>query len=163
NSAKLMLATGLIVAYGYGIEAFMAWYGNNVYEKFTSINRAAGPYWYMYWALIFCNVLAPQVLWLKWVRTTPVTLWVMSIVVLIGMWLQHYVHVVTSLHRDFLISSWGMYSATFWDYATFVGTIGLFLALLFLFIRFLPVISISEMQALLPEVQQAQPAPPTAT
>jgi molybdopterin-containing oxidoreductase family membrane subunit len=164
NSAKLMLATGLIVAYGYGIEAFMAWYSNNLYEKFTQINRATGPYWYLYWWLIFCNVLAPQVLWVKKVRTNPLALFVVALIVLIGMWLERYVIVVTSLHRDFLPSSWGMYGGTFWDYATFVGTIGLFLTLLFLFIRFLPMISISEMQALLPHVQEARapsvPPPP---
>jgi Ni/Fe-hydrogenase subunit HybB-like protein len=160
NSAKLMLATGLMVAYGYGIEAFMAWYSNNLYEKFAQINRAAGPYWYLYWGLILCNVIIPQVLWSKRLRTSPGVLFVVALVVLVGMWLERYVIVVTSLHRDYLPSSWGMYSATFWDYATFVGTIGLFLTLLFLFIRFLPVISISEMQALLPEVEEARQVPP---
>jgi molybdopterin-containing oxidoreductase family membrane subunit len=160
NSAKLMLATGLMVGYGYGIEAFMAWYGNNLYEKFVQINRAAGPYWYLYWGLLFCNVLAPQVLWVKRVRRNPPALFVVALVVLVGMWLERYVIVVTSLHRDFLPSSWGMYSGTFWDYATFVGTIGLFLSLLFLFIRFLPMISISEMQALLPHVREASAEPP---
>jgi molybdopterin-containing oxidoreductase family membrane subunit len=160
NSAKLMLATGLIVAYGYGIEAFMAWYSNNIYEKFAQLNRAVGPYWYLYWGLILCNVLAPQVLWVKKLRTSSLALFVVALIVLVGMWLERYVIVVTSLHRDFLPSSWGMYSATFWDYATFIGTLGLFLMLLLLFIRFLPMISISEMQALLPHVEEAQAVPP---
>jgi molybdopterin-containing oxidoreductase family membrane subunit len=160
NAAKVMLATGLLVAYGYAIEAFMAWYGNNLYEKFMLVNRAAGPYFYLYWALWLCNIIIPQVLWSKRVRTNPVALFVVAMIVLVGMWLERYIIVVTSLHRDYLPSSWGMYSGTFWDYATFVGTIGLFLTLLFLFIRFLPVISISEMQALLPEVQEARAVPP---
>jgi molybdopterin-containing oxidoreductase family membrane subunit len=160
NSAKLLLATGLIVAYGYGIEAFMAFYSNNVYEKFVVTNRVLGPYWYVYWGLIFCNILAPQVLWSKRLRTSPAALWVVSLIILVGMWLERYMIVITSLHRDFLPSSWGMYAPTFWDWATFIGTIGLFLMLLFLFIRFLPMISISEMQALLPEAEVHEPRAP---
>jgi len=153
NMAKVMLATGLIVAYGYLIEIFMAWYGDNRYDMYVSVNRMLGPYDFPFWSLIACNVVAPQVLWLKRVRRSPVSLFVVAIVVNIGMWLERYVIIVTSLHRDFLPSSWGMYSGTVWDYATFVGTIGLFLALMFLFIRFLPVISIFEMRAILPEAK----------
>jgi molybdopterin-containing oxidoreductase family membrane subunit len=159
NSAKLLLATGLIVAYGYAIEWFMAFYSNNVYEKFEQLNRAFGPYWFIYWALILCNILVPQALWSKRLRASPAALWGVSLVILVGMWLERFMIVVTSLHRDYLPSSWGMYTPTFWDWATFVGTIGLFLALLFLFIRFLPMISISEMQALLPAAEVREPAP----
>ena len=151
NMAKIMLATGLIVAYGYMMEAFMAWYSGNRYERFMILNRMTGPYARMYWALILCNVLAPQVLWFKRARTNVVLLFVMSIVVNIGMWLERYVIIVTSLHRDFLPSSWGMYSGSKWDWSMYLGTIGLFLSLLFLFVRFLPMISIFEMRTILPQ------------
>jgi molybdopterin-containing oxidoreductase family membrane subunit len=158
NMAKIMLATGLIVAYGYGLEAFMAWYSGNRYESGMMLNRMAGPYGLAYWCLIACNVVAPQVLWLKTVRSNVPALFAVALVVLVGMWLERYVIVITSLHRDFLPSSWGMYSATVWDWATFLGTIGLFCSLLFLFIRVLPVISIFEMRTILPgaEVREAE-------
>jgi molybdopterin-containing oxidoreductase family membrane subunit len=152
-----MLATGLIVAYGYMMEAFMAWYSANQYEQFMIYNRMTGPYWYMYWALILCNVAIPQLLWLKRVRMNVPLLFVLSIVVNVGMWLERYVIIVTSLHRDFLPSSWGMYSGTIWDWSTYIGTIGLFLTLMFLFIRVLPMISIFEVRTLLPQAKpQAQ-------
>jgi molybdopterin-containing oxidoreductase family membrane subunit len=151
NMAKILLATGLMVAYGYGMEAFGAWYSGNGYERYLQNNRMLGPYAVQYWALIFCNVLTPQALWFKGVRTSPWALLAVSLIVSLGMWLERYVIVVVSLSRDFMPSSWGMYSGTIWDWATFVGTIGLFLSLLFLFIRFLPVISIFEMRTLLPE------------
>jgi len=153
NMAKVMLATGLIVAYGYLIEIFMAWYGNNQYDVAMVLNRMTGPYAFQFWSLIACNVITPQALWIKKVRTSPAVLFVIAIVVNVGMWLERYVIIVTSLQRDFLPSSWGLYSGTVWDYATFVGTIGLFLALMFLFIRFLPMISIFEMRAILPEAK----------
>ena len=154
NMAKVMLATGMIVAYGYVMEAFMAWYGNNPFEKFVLLkNRPTGPYAHTYWMMMTCNVFIPQLLWSAWVRRSVRLLWVISIVVNIGMWLERYVIVVTSLHRDDLPSSWSMYHGTVWDYATFYGTLGLFLSLIFLFIRFLPVISITEMRELVYESQ----------
>ncbi|MEW6733377.1 MAG: NrfD/PsrC family molybdoenzyme membrane anchor subunit [Acidobacteriota bacterium] len=153
NMAKIILATGLIVAYGYIIEAFMAWYSGNQYEVYMINNRMRGPYAPMYWALIMCNVVTPQFLWLRRVRTNVKLLFVVAIIVNIGMWLERFVIVVTSLHRDFLPSSWGMYWPTAWDWATYIGTIGLFFSLLFLFIRFLPMISIFEMRTLLPEAE----------
>ena len=153
NMAKVMLATGLIVAYGYLMEIFMAWYGNDPYEAYVTVNRMLGPYAFQFWALIACNVAAPQALWIKRVRSSPSWLFVIAIIVNTGMWLERYVIIVTSLHRDFMPSAWGMYSGTVWDYSTFIGTIGLFLALMFLFIRFLPVISIFEMRAILPEAK----------
>ena len=153
NMAKIMLATGLIVAYGYLVEIFMAWYSGNWFEQFMILNRITGPYRYHWYALLLCNILAPQLLWAKRVRTTPVVVWIIAMFVNVGMWLERFVIVVTSLHRDFLPSSWGMYSATFWDWATFFGTVGLFLALLFLFIRFLPMISIFEMRTIVPETE----------
>ncbi|MGE4055073.1 MAG: NrfD/PsrC family molybdoenzyme membrane anchor subunit, partial [Vicinamibacterales bacterium] len=150
NMAKVMLATGLIVAYGYTMEAFVAWYSANTYETYMMWNRMTGPYWWAYSLLILCNVITPQLLWLKRVRTSPLTLFAISIVVNIGMWLERFVIIVTSLHRDFLPSSWGRFSPTFWDWSTYIGTLGLFLTLLLLFLRFLPMISIFEMRALLP-------------
>jgi molybdopterin-containing oxidoreductase family membrane subunit len=148
-----MLATGLIVAYGYLMEAFVSWYSGNEFEQFMAINRAVGPYAAFYWALLLCNIVVPQALWSARVRSNVVALFVIAIIVNIGMWLERFVIVITSLHRDFLTSSWGMYLPTFWDWATFIGTIGLFLALLFLFIRFLPMISISEMSGMLAETE----------
>jgi molybdopterin-containing oxidoreductase family membrane subunit len=151
--AKVMLVTGLIVAYGYLTEAFIAWYSGDLYEGFVPINRANGPYRIAYWSLILCNIAIPQLLWFKRTRLNPAALWVISIVINIGMWLERFVIIVVSLHRDFLPSSWGMYAPSFWDYSTFLGTIGLFLSLLFLFLRFLPMISIFEMRTMLPEAK----------
>jgi molybdopterin-containing oxidoreductase family membrane subunit len=153
NMAKVMLATGLIVAYGYMMEAFMAWYSGNEFEQYMIINRATGPYGGFYWALILCNIIVPQALWSDRVRSNVPLLFIIALVVNTGMWLERFVIVITSLHRDFLTSSWGMYLPTFWDWATFIGTIGLFVALLFLFIRFLPMISISEMSGMLAETE----------
>ena len=154
NMAKVMLATGLIVAYGYMIEAFIAWYSGNMFEKFMPMNRMFGPY-----AVVLLGAdplqrrhpAAPLVQ--AGARINVPLLFVISLVVNVGMWLERFVIVVTSLHRDFLPSSWGMYSPTFWDWSTFVGTIGLFLSLLFLFLRFLPMISIFEMRTMLPRSQ----------
>jgi molybdopterin-containing oxidoreductase family membrane subunit len=153
NMAKVMLVTGLIVAYGYMIEAFTAWYSGDKFEMFVPWNRATGPYALAYLALILCNVVIPQALWFRRVRSNVYALFAIAIVVNIGMWLERFVIVVTSLHRDFLPSSWGNYSPTIWDWGTYVGTIGLFLTLLFLFVRFLPMISIAEMRAILPEAK----------
>jgi len=157
NMAKVMLATGLIVAYGYTIEAFIAWYGGNLYEGFMLYNRMTGPYAFFYWALISCNVIIPQVLWFKRVRTSVPALFVMSLIVNTGMWLERFIIIVTSLSRDYLPSSWGSFKPTFWDYSTFVGTIGLFVTLIFLFVRFLPMISIFEMRTILPEAKVEEP------
>jgi hypothetical protein len=151
NMAAVMLVTGLIVAYGYLIETFMAWYSGNIYEKALLLNRMFGPYALMYWALILFNVIMPQVLWSARVRTHIGALFVISIGVNIGMWLERYVIIVVSLSRDFMPSAWGRYSGTVWDYSMFAGSIGLFFALLFLFVRVLPMISIFEMRELLHE------------
>src|SRR5450830_2142346 len=148
NMAKIMLATGLIVAYGYGIELFMAWYSGNTFETFMMKNRILGPYGWIWGLLILCNVLTPQLLWLRKVRNSVLGLFFISIIVNVGMWLERFVIIVTSLHRDFLPSSWGMYTPTVWDWSFFVGTLGLFFSLMFLFIRFLPVISIFEMRTI---------------
>ena len=154
NMGKVMLATGLIVDYGYAIEAFMGFYSGSIYEKFSQVNRMFGPYHHSYWALLACNLLAIQALWFKSVRNNPPWLFLISLIVLVGMWLERYVIVVTSLHRDYLPSSWGNYSPTVWDWTMFLGTIGFFFALMFLFVRLLPMISISEMQTLLAESKE---------
>jgi Ni/Fe-hydrogenase subunit HybB-like protein len=150
NMAKVMLATSLIVAYGYSMEAFMAWYSGNTTERFMMWNRMFGPFGWSYWLLIFCNVIVINTLWIKKLRTNTVYLFVVSLIVGVGMWLERFVIIVTSLSRDFLPSSWGGYRGTPWDYSMFFGTIGLFLTLFFLFIRFLPTISIFEMRTLVP-------------
>jgi Ni/Fe-hydrogenase subunit HybB-like protein len=154
NMAKVMLATGLFVAYGYLTEAFTAWYSGNGIERFWLFNRSFGPYWWAFSALMLCNIVIPQALWFGRVRANPWLLLAIAIVVNIGMWLERYVIIVVSLHRDFLPSSWGMYAGTFWDRATFVGTIGLFVTLIFVFIRVLPMISIFEMRHLLAETKK---------
>ena len=151
NMALIILTTGLIVGYGYLMEAFTALYSGNDYEIFTLYNRMFGPYALLYWLMLGCNVLAPQVLWFRRVRGSVPLLFVIALIVNVGMWLERFTIVVTSLHRDFLPSSWGMYYPTIWDWATFIGTIGLFVDLLFLFLRFLPMISIFEMRELVAE------------
>jgi Ni/Fe-hydrogenase subunit HybB-like protein len=146
--AKVMLATGLIVAYGYFIEFFMAYYSGNKFDVFLATQRLHGPYAPFYYALILCNILTPQLLWFKKVRRNIPALFVMSLIINLGMWLERFVIVVISLTRDFMPSAWGRYSPTVWDYATFVGTLGLFTMLIFLFVRGLPAIAISEMREL---------------
>ncbi len=151
NMAKIMLVTGLIVFYGYMMELFMGWYSGSQYEEYLILNRMTGPYALLYWALIFCNGLIPQLLWFRSVRRNLAVLFIISLIVNVGMWLERFVIIVTSLHRDFLPSSWGMYYPTIFDWSMFIGTIGFFLLLLLLFIRVLPVISIFEMRELVPE------------
>ena len=152
NMAKIMLVTGMIVAYGYLTEFFFAWYSGNPYEMFAILeNRPTGPYKYQWMSLILCNVISIQFLWFKKVRQSPVMLWIISVIVSIGMWLERFVIVVISLHRDFLPSSWDMYRGTIWDWGLYLGTIGFFLCLMFLFVRFVPMIAMFEMKHLLPE------------
>jgi molybdopterin-containing oxidoreductase family membrane subunit len=153
NSAKIMLATGLIVGYGYFFETFIALYSGSTYERFMIHNRWFGPYAAFYWSLILFNILTPQVLWVPKVRSNTAWLFVISLVVLVGMWLERFVIIVTSLHRDYLPSSWGHYVPTRWDWATYAGTIGLFTAAIFLFIRIMPAISIFEIRMLLPQAE----------
>ncbi len=153
NMASIMLATGLIVCFGYLMEAFFAYYSGNFYERFMLSNRMFGQYGWAYWSLLFCNFLTPQVLWFKKFRTSPAWLFLVSVIVSVGMWLERFVIIVTSLANDFLPSSWGRYVPTRWDFATYLGTIGLFVSLLFLFLRFLPMMSMYEMRAILPSAK----------
>ena len=153
NMAKILLATGLIVGYGYMMETFGAFYSGDQFEKFMILNRMTGPYAPFYWMLIGCNILMPQLLWIPRVRRNVAGLFVISLIVNVGMWLERFVIVVISLHRDFMPSAWGMYYPTAWDWATYVGSIGLFLTLLFLFLRYLPMISIFEMRQLVAQTE----------
>jgi Ni/Fe-hydrogenase subunit HybB-like protein len=153
NMGKITLATGLIVAYAYVMETFYAWYSGNIFEMYMMFNRMFGNYWWSYWLLVLCNIIAPQFLWFRKVRLSPILLFTVAMFVNVGMWLERFVIIVVSLSRDFLPSAWAMYSPTRWDFMMFFGTIGLFLTLLFLFIRFLPMISIFEMRTLLPGAQ----------
>lgn len=153
SMAKVMLATGLIVGYGYTMEAFFAWYSASFYEKSMMWNRMFGPYAFFYWLLISINIGLVQLLWFKRVRENTKLLFVMSLIINLGMWLERFVIVVTTLARDFVPSSWGMYYPTFWDYLTYFGTIGLFLTLFFLFIRFVPMIAMFEVRTLLPQAK----------
>jgi Ni/Fe-hydrogenase subunit HybB-like protein len=154
NMGKVMLATGLIVAYGYGMEVFMAWYSASKWESFMMWNRMFGPMGWSYWVLIACNIAIPlTTLWSRRLRRSPLFMFLLSLVVNTGMWFERFVIVVTSLYRDFLPSSWGTYRATRWDYATFIGTMGLFTTLFFLFIRFLPMIPMSEIRIMLPQAK----------
>jgi molybdopterin-containing oxidoreductase family membrane subunit len=148
NMAKVMLATGLIVAYSYMMETFMAFYSGNSYDQYMMINRMTGPYAIVYWVLIASNLLAAQVLWWSKIRRNVLALFIVALIVQTGMWLERFVIVVTSLHRDFLPSSWGMYYPTKWDWTVYLGTIGLFFTLFLLFIRYLPMISIFELREL---------------
>jgi len=148
NMAKVMLATGLIVAYGYFYEWFMSVYSGQKFDVYLVKMRFHGPYSHFYYALILCNILTPQLLWIRKVRTNIPALFLMSLIINTGMWLERFVIVVISLTRDFTPSAWGRYSATVWDYATFAGTLGFFTMLLFLFVRVLPAISIAEMREL---------------
>jgi molybdopterin-containing oxidoreductase family membrane subunit len=157
NMAKIILLTGTMVGYAYAMEFFIAWYSGNPYETFAFINRAFGPYWWAYWIEVSCNVITPQLVWFKSIRRSPTALFILSIFVNIGMWFERFVITVTSLSRDFLPSSWDYYTATIWDAGMLIGSFGLFFTLFCLFIRYLPMIAIAEIKAVLPA---ANPHPP---
>ena len=146
NSAKVMLASGLLVAFGYLNEIFTAWYSDEEFDAYLTLNRMLGYYAWVYWLMMACNVGVPQLLWFRNLRRNPACLFVISLLINLGMWAERFVIIVTSLHRDFLPSSWGIFRPTIWDWATLVGSLGLFFTLIFLFIRLLPMISISEVR-----------------
>ncbi len=146
NAAKVMLTTGLLVALGYLSEHFMSWYADEPFDAFMTHNRMFGPYAAAYWLLMTCNVGVPQALWFRSVRRSPALLFLIALLINVGMWTERYVIVITSLHRDFLPSSWGMFAGTRWDWMTLLGSFGLFFTLLFLFVRLLPMISIAELR-----------------
>lgn len=156
NMAKVILVTGWMLSYGYIAEVFFAYYSGNPYERYLTINRAFGPHAWSYWLLLTCNMLVPQLLWSKSVRQSVPALFVISLLVNVGMWLERFVIVVLSLQRDYLPSSWRVYYPTVWDYVHFVGSIGLFFTLLFLFVRVLPVISIFELRELVHKTSEEE-------
>ena len=149
--AKIMLVTGSMVGYAYAMEFFIAWYSNNTYESFAFVNRAFGPYWWAYWIMISCNVIVPQLFWSKTLRTNVSVLFIASIFANIGMWFERFVITVTSLSRDYLPANWDYYTPTIWDMSLFLGSFGLFFTLFLLFLRFMPMIAISEVKGVLPQ------------
>src|ERR1700750_2055677 len=164
NMAKVMLTTGSIVAYGYGMEVFMSWYSATHWEFFMMWNRMFGPMGWAYWILILTNIAIPlTTLWSRKLRVSPGYLFFLSFVVNIGMWFERFVIVVTSLYRDYLPSSWGTYKATKWDYMIFIGTWGLFTFLFLLFVRLLPMIPMSEIRMMLPQTKITRGGPTAET
>jgi Ni/Fe-hydrogenase subunit HybB-like protein len=149
NMAKIILLTGTMVGYAYAMEFFIAWYSGNPYESFAFQNRLFGDYWWAYWIMVSCNVISPQFFWFKKIRRSVVWLFILSIFVNIGMWFERFVITVTSLHHDFLPSSWDYYSPSIWDISTFVGSFGLFFTLFCLFVRYLPTIAIGEVKSVM--------------
>ena len=146
---KIIMATGMLVGYAYCAEFFIAWYSGNPFEQYTFINRATGPYWWAYWTMFSCNVFIPQVFWFKAVRRSIPAMFVVSIFVNIGMWFERFVITVTSLHRDFLPSSWGMYAWSWFDAAILMGSFGMFLTIFLLYLRVVPAVSIAEVKPVL--------------
>ena len=149
--AKIMLVTGSMVGYAYAMEFFIAWYSGNTFESFAFVNRAVGPYAWAYWIMISCNVIIPQLFWFKTFRTNVILLFILSIFANIGMWFERFVIVISSLSRDYLPSSWDYYTPTIWDISLLIGSFGLFFTLFLLFLRFVPMIAISEVKGILPE------------
>ena len=154
---KIIMLTGSIVGVAYITEFFIAWYSGVEYERYAFINRAFGPYWWAYWSMMTCNVISPQLFWFKKVRTSIVLTFILSIVVNIGMWFERFVIIVTSLHRDYLPSSWAMFSPTIYDVGDYVFSFGLFFTLFFLFAKFLPVINMAEVKAIIKSSSERKP------
>ncbi|MBK9330880.1 MAG: polysulfide reductase NrfD [Ignavibacteria bacterium] len=150
---KILLATGMMVGYAYGMEFFIAWYSGNTFEQFVFINRAFGPYAWSYWIMVSCNVIFPQLFWFKKIRRSiPITM-VLVLLVNVGMWFERFVIIVTSLHRDFLPSSWAMFTPTLTDLGLLLGSFGFFFTFLLLFLKTLPLVSISEVKAVMEGAQ----------
>ncbi|NBB87476.1 MAG: hydrogenase [Bacteroidetes bacterium] len=147
----IILVTGTIVGFAYITEFFVAWYSQVEYEQYAFLNRALGPYAWAYWTMMTCNLIAPQFFWVKKLRRSVPFMFAISIVVNIGMWFERFVITITSLHRDFLPSSWGYYTPTFVDIGTFIGSFGLFFFLFLLFLRFVPMVAVSEVKGVMPE------------
>jgi len=158
--AKIMLLTGMMVGYAYSLEFFIAWFSGSAYELFTFKNRAFGPYAWAYWTMVSCNVLSPQLFWFKKVRGSLVWLFVLSIFINIGMWFERFVIIVTSLHRDFLPSSWFYFKPTLFDLTTMIGSFGLFFTMFCLFVRFLPIVATAEVKTVLPQAAAHPPVAP---
>jgi molybdopterin-containing oxidoreductase family membrane subunit len=155
NMAKVMLVTGMMVSYGYLMEHFIAWYSGNPYEAFVFVNRATGPYRAIYFTMLFCNVVVPQAFWWRKARTNIAWLWIASLLINVGMWTERFIIIVTSLHRDFLPSSWGMYAPTWVDWSIYLGTLSFFGLLFLLFLRFVPAVAVTEVKELRHELAHA--------
>jgi len=149
NMNKIILATGSMVGYAYMVEFFIAWYSGNTFESFTFVNRAFGPYAWAYWIMVTCNVITPQLFWSKRIRTTPLATMIVVVFVNVGMWFERFVIIVTSLHRDYLPSSWGYYRPSWVEWCTLAGSFGLFFTLFLLFIRFIPMVAMSEVKGVM--------------
>ncbi|MBD3675238.1 MAG: polysulfide reductase NrfD [Planctomycetaceae bacterium] len=156
NMSKVMLVAGLFVSYGYLMDAYAAWLKNEPFDSYIYTNRFSGPYGLLYWALVICNCVIPQALWFPRVRRHTLALFGIAIAISIGMWLERFIIISLSLHRDYLPSDWAMYYPTKWDWLLYLGTFGMFLTLLMLFIRTLPAISMSEMRELVHESNEEQ-------
>ena len=153
NMNKIILATGMMVGYAYSMEMFIAWYSGSDWERWIFINRAMGDYAWAYWTMITCNVISPQVFWFRKIRRSIPIMFIISIFVNIGMWFERFTIITTALHHDFLPSSWGYYSPTWVEISIFIGTFGIFLTLFLLFAKFVPVIAIAEIKAIMPGAQ----------
>jgi molybdopterin-containing oxidoreductase family membrane subunit len=154
---KVTLATGSIVGYAYAMEFLIAWYSGNPFERFHFLNRALGPYQWAWIMMVSCNVLVPQLFWFRKLRHNLTVVFIISILVNVGMWFERFVIIVLSLHRDFVPSNWGYYRPTWVDVCTYVGTFGLFFTMFLLFIRFLPMIAISEVKGVTPQSDPHHP------
>jgi Ni/Fe-hydrogenase subunit HybB-like protein len=157
---KIMLVTGSLVGFAYATEFFVSFYSGNEYERYAFTNRATGPYWWAYWIMLTCNVLVPQVFWFERMRTSVPVMFVVSILINVGMWFERFVIIVTSLHRDYLPSSWGYFKPTIVDLGCFLGSLGLFFTLFALFIRWVPQVAMFEVKAILPGAQPSHPYHP---
>ncbi|GMR23215.1 MAG: hypothetical protein BMS9Abin37_1625 [Acidobacteriota bacterium] len=159
---KLILAMSWIVGYAYAVEFFISWYSDNPYESFAFANRAGGPFAWAFWIMVTCNVVVPQIFWFRRARTHMAILFIASILINVGMWFERFVIVVTSLHRDFLPSSWGGFTPSLWDITTLLGSFGLFLTLFCLFVRFLPMVAMAEVKGATaePSSHEAEPEAP---
>ncbi len=151
NMCKVMLGTGLIVGYAYAVEFWVAWYSGHHYEQYVFLNRPLGPYAWAFWTMITCNIIIPQLLWFKWCRLNPWTIIIAAMAVNVGMWFERFVIVITSLHRDFLPSSWAMFHPTWVDIGMLIGSFGLFFTFFLLFCKFLPMVSMAEVKTVMPE------------
>jgi len=156
NMCKIITVTGSMVGFAYTMEFFIAWYSANAFEKEAFLIRALGPYWWAYATMFLCNVITPQVFWFKWARTTPWFIWIISIFVNIGMWFERFV-IISTLSQDYLPSSWDYYSPTYVDVLTFVGSLGIFMTLFMLFMRFLPMLALSEVKNVMPQADPHKP------
>jgi molybdopterin-containing oxidoreductase family membrane subunit len=153
NMNRILLATGMMVGYAYMMEFFVAMYSGNQYERYVFLNRAFGPYGWAYWTMVFCNVVVPQLFWSRRLRRNVVVTFIASILVNVGMWFERFVIIVTSLHRDFLPASWDYYAPTWVEVSIYIGTLGIFFTLFLLFAKYVPIIAISEVKAILPQAQ----------